>query len=177
MRASASRGGEGRRRHLRQRPQLGPDPQVFPWSSHGPVTVDVAFGGAMYAPRRLPLWASTCAGDYNALISVGRGWDQLNDSGGHRASTTSILSDVYGTALHGSRIVRGPHHLMSPSSADGEVDRSPCGSGTAARLALGSPWRVRSRRRVAPRSRSSARLSPVASWGDHSARKAGRSPR
>ncbi len=107
-------------------------------TSHGPVTVDVAFGGAMYAV--LPAAAvglDVVPGDYNALISVGREIrDQLNDSGVIAHPDDERLSDVYGTIFTAPGSSGEPHHHRNVTVfADGEVDRSPCGSGTAARLA------------------------------------------
>jgi proline racemase len=107
-------------------------------TSHGPVTVDVAFGGAMYAV--LPAAAvglDVVPRDYNALISVGREIrDQLNDSGVIAHPDDERLSDVYGTIFTAPGSSGEPHHHRNVTVfADGEVDRSPCGSGTAARLA------------------------------------------
>jgi proline racemase len=89
-------------------------------------TVDVAFGGAFYAitpgtvsPARLP-----------ELITLGRKIkDELNQAGGVVHPLEPELRDVYGVIwTDGDRNVT--------VFADGEVDRSPCGSGTSARLAL-----------------------------------------
>ncbi|WP_256463924.1 proline racemase family protein [Georgenia sp. TF02-10] len=48
------------------------------------------------------------------------------------------LSGIYGTILYEylGRTTGGPHQRNVTVFADGEVDRSPCGSGTCARLPL-----------------------------------------
>jgi len=107
-------------------------------TSRGPVTVDVAFGGAMYAV--LPAAAvglDVVPEDYNALIAVGREIrDKLNASGVIVHPDDERLSDVYGTIFTAPGSSGDPHHHRNVTVfADGEVDRSPCGSGTAARLA------------------------------------------
>jgi proline racemase len=90
--------------------------------------VDVAFGGAFYAiaPAPAPLDASGLP----ELIARGRAVkDALNARGGIVHPQEPELRDVYGVIwTDGDRNVT--------VFADGEVDRSPCGSGTSARLAL-----------------------------------------
>ena len=62
--------------------------------------------------------------------------DQLNDSGVIAHPDDERLSDVYGTIFTAPGSSGEPHHHRNVTVfADGEVDRSPCGSGTAARLA------------------------------------------
>ena len=91
-------------------------------------TVDLAFGGAFYAiaPAPAPLDRLGLA----ALIERGRRVkDALNRAGGVVHPLEPELRDVYGVIwTDGDRNVT--------VFADGEVDRSPCGSGTSARLAL-----------------------------------------
>ena len=96
-------------------------------------TVDVAFGGAFYAsleervePAELP-----------RLIELGRRIKaDLEDAHEIVHPLESELRDVYG-------VIFWQHEVDEPFTqrnvtvfADGEVDRSPCGSGTSARLAL-----------------------------------------
>jgi proline racemase len=87
------------------------------------VTVDLAYGGALYASvpaERLGLRAD--AAQLPQLIEAGR------------AVKRAIDRDVYGTIIWEEV---GPLHQRNVTIfADGEVDRSPCGSGTSARLAL-----------------------------------------
>ena len=115
------------------------------------VSVDVAFGGAIYAfvpagrlglrvvPEHLP-----------ALIAVGRQIKRELDGGpvSHHPRDPR-LSGIYGTVLYDEL---GPRHQRSVAIfADGEVDRSPTGSATSARttlllddgaLAEGQTWRA-----------------------------------
>jgi proline racemase len=144
-------------------------------TSHGPVTVDVAFGEAMYAV--LPAAAvglDVVAGDYNALIFLGREIrDQLNASGVIAHPDDERLSDVYGTIFtapgsSGSRTITA----MSPSSPTVRSTGHPVAPGpqpdSRTWFSVASSVPTTS----CATSRSSARLSPVASWGDHSAREA-----
>ncbi|MEU3290352.1 MULTISPECIES: proline racemase family protein [Streptomyces] len=115
-------------------------------TSRGPVTVDIAFGGAMYAV--LPAAAiglKVRPQDVSQLIAVGREIrDALNTAGVAEHPSDPQLSGVYGTIFaeevgpprvhaDGSRQL---HQRNLTVFADGEVDRSPCGSGTSARVAL-----------------------------------------
>lgn len=90
--------------------------------------VDVAFGGAFYAiaPAPVPLRRERLA----ELIARGRAVKEaLGRTGGVDHPLEPELSGVYGVIwTEGDRNVT--------IFADGEVDRSPCGSGTSARLAL-----------------------------------------
>jgi proline racemase len=100
------------------------------------VRVDVAYGGAIYAsvaarklglevtPSRLP-----------ELIAAGREIKRaLEGTPVARHPTDERLSGVYGTIIYEEL---GPLHQRNVTVfADGEVDRSPCGSGTSARCAL-----------------------------------------
>ncbi|GAA2885348.1 proline racemase family protein [Microbacterium esteraromaticum] len=108
-------------------------------TSRGEVTVDLVFGGAVYAT--LPASAvglEVTPENTAALIAIGREikW-ALNE---HPAAQLNDdrLSGVYGTILFDDlgRTGDGPHQRNVTVFADGEVDRSPCGSGTAARVAL-----------------------------------------
>ncbi|HEU0041966.1 MAG TPA: proline racemase family protein [Jiangellaceae bacterium] len=107
-------------------------------TSRGEVSADMSYGGAIYAsvpaaavglevtPEHLP-----------ELITLGREikW-ALNDRAIH--SEDARLSGVYGTIWYDDLgdTESGPHQRNCTVFADGEVDRSPCGSGTSARLAL-----------------------------------------
>ena len=108
-------------------------------TSLGRVTVDLIFGGAVYATLPAATVGLTVAPEHTAeLIRIGREikW-ALN---GHPAAQLADdrLSGVYGTILFDDlgRTERGPWQRNVTVFADGEVDRSPCGSGTAARVAL-----------------------------------------
>ena len=108
-------------------------------TSAGRLAVEVAFGGAFYAsvearaaglavePRDLP-----------ALIELGREIKRLVEAS-HEVShpLEPALRDIYGVIFFQDE--NGPAPLVQRNVtifADGEVDRSPCGSGTSARLAL-----------------------------------------
>jgi proline racemase len=90
--------------------------------------VDVAFGGAFYAIAPAPVPIDRVG--LPALIERGREVKRaLNRSGSVVHPLEPELRDVYGVIwTEGDRNVT--------VFADGEVDRSPCGSGTSARLAL-----------------------------------------
>ena len=114
-------------------------------TSRGPVAVDLSYGGAIYAqlsassvglavqPERL-----------QDLIAIGREIKWAVDGSEYaRHPRDDRLSGVYGTILFDDLGVKtGPdgaarlHQRNVTIFADGEVDRSPCGSGTCARLAV-----------------------------------------
>ena len=107
-------------------------------TSRGRLRVDVAYGGAFYAsvraedagltvePSRLP-----------ALIELGREIKHALEAEHEIAHPDEPeLRDVYGVVFFADE---GGNPLTQRNVAifaDGEVDRSPCGSGTSARLAL-----------------------------------------
>ncbi|NUT05857.1 MAG: proline racemase [Hamadaea sp.] len=101
----------------------------------GEYRVDVSFGGAIYAQvDASSLGLTVTPESYQDLIAVGREikW-ALNDSPWARHPSDDRLSGVYGTIVYEEL---GPlHHRNVTIFADGELDRSPCGSGTAARVA------------------------------------------
>ncbi|MBA2742372.1 MAG: proline racemase family protein [Actinobacteria bacterium] len=95
--------------------------------------VDVAFGGAFYAcleeriePRELP-----------RLIELGRELKQaLEEEHEIVHPLEPELRDVYGVVFWQEEGTSPLTQRNVTVFADGEVDRSPCGSGTSARLAL-----------------------------------------
>ena len=105
----------------------------------GPARVDLAYGGAIYAC--LPASALGLAvepGALTELIAAGRAVKRaLEGSPATRHPSDERLSGVYGTILYEELDAGPPLHQRNVAVfADGEVDRSPCGSGTSARLAL-----------------------------------------
>ncbi|MDP4507690.1 proline racemase family protein [Nonomuraea turcica] len=106
----------------------------------GGVKVDVAWGGAIYASVPAgALGLSVEPRHLTALIEHARRIKA--DLAGHPASrhpSDERLSGVYGVIFYDElQDVDGVTHQRNVTVfADGEVDRSPCGSGTAARLAL-----------------------------------------
>ncbi len=100
------------------------------------VVVDVAYGGAIYASVPAQAFGLSVRGeDLTDLIAAGRRVKRvLGESGAARHPSDDRLSGVYGTIFYEEL---GPGHQRNVTVfADGEVDRSPCGSGTSARLAL-----------------------------------------
>ncbi len=108
-------------------------------TSAGPVTCDVAFGGAFYA--------SVAAGDVGLavtkedlprLIELGREIKRAIEGAYDVVHPVEPeLRDVYGVIFFEDAPGTGGLGQRNVTIfADGEVDRSPCGSGTSARLAL-----------------------------------------
>lgn len=109
-------------------------------TSRGRVLVDVAWGGAIYASvEAAALGVSATAGNVAELIVLGREIKHaLAGSEVARHPSEPRLDGVYGT-IFWDALGDGPvelHQRNVTVFADGEVDRSPCGSGTAARMAL-----------------------------------------
>jgi len=115
--------------------------QVAVPTSRGEILADIAYGGAIYA--HVPASAvglSVEPAAVDQLIAVGREvkW-ALNDSEHARHPTDGRLSGIYGTILYddlGTDADGCLHQRNVTVFADGEVDRSPCGSGTASRVAV-----------------------------------------
>jgi proline racemase len=109
-------------------------------TSRGEVRVTVAYGGAIYAT--LPaaqLGLTVTPGHLGDLIALGREikW-ALNDSEQAVHPADPRLTGIYGTIWFDDLdTADGQVHQRNVTVfADGEVDRSPCGSGTGARLAI-----------------------------------------
>ena len=97
---------------------------------------DVAFGGAYYASVASPLPVQ--ARNLSQLIELGREIKaSLEAQRPFVHPEEPELRDVYGV-IFWERVDMGPPLRQRNVTvfADGEVDRSPCGSGTSARLAL-----------------------------------------
>ena len=109
-------------------------------TSRGAAEVDLSFGGAIYASLDgASLGLSVTPDRYSELVTVGREVKRALDGGPHaRHPSDERLSGVYGTIIFEAlgRDAEGLHQRNVTVFADGEVDRSPCGSGTSARLAL-----------------------------------------
>jgi proline racemase len=110
-------------------------------TSRGTVAVDIGFGGAFYAHLDVAaLGLSVTPGDLPALLAIGREvkW-ALDTSPYARHPHDERLNGIYGTVLYEDlgRTGAGELHQRNVAIfADGEVDRSPCGSGTASRVAV-----------------------------------------
>lgn len=104
------------------------------------VKVDISFGGAVYVSVRAPdLGLSVEPGQVDALIAAGREIKAaLKGSGVTRHPSDDRLSGVYGVMIYDELgdDDSGPQQRNVTIFADGQVDRSPCGSGTSARIAL-----------------------------------------
>ncbi len=113
-------------------------------TTRGEAMVDLAWGGALYVSlRAADVGLSVSLADHHELTALGREvkW-ALNDSEYARHPTDDRLSGVYGTILYddlgdtADGVESGPEQRNVTIYADGAVDRSPCGSGTASRVAL-----------------------------------------
>ncbi len=109
-------------------------------TSRGDVEVDLVFGGAVYATLSAgSLGLEVSPAHTTELIRLGREikW-ALNEHPAAQLADDARLSGVYDTILVDDlgRTDDGPWQRNVTVFADGEVDRSPCGSGTAARVAL-----------------------------------------
>jgi len=104
----------------------------------GPLSVDVAYGGAFYAfCRSEDLGVKLVPAQYHKLIELGRAvktavMDQCEI---HHPFETD-LSFLYGTIIVGPPENPGHHSRNVCIFAEGEVDRSPTGTGVSARAAL-----------------------------------------
>jgi proline racemase len=108
-------------------------------TSRGKVVVDLVFGGAVYATLPASAVGLEVTPEHTAgLIAIGREIKWALNEHPSAQLEDSRLSGVYGTILFDDlgRTAEGPHQRNVTVFADGEVDRSPCGSGTAARVAL-----------------------------------------
>lgn len=115
--------------------------QVLLTTSRGDVFVDIAYGGAIYAHLdAATVGLAVTPEHYNDLIAIGREvkW-ALNDTEHARHPADDRLSGIYGTIVYddlGTDQDGNPHQRNVTVFADGQVDRSPCGSGTCSRVAV-----------------------------------------
>jgi proline racemase len=109
-------------------------------TTRGRLTADVAYGGAIYASvRAAAAGLAVTTEHYGELIALGREVKAaLDGTPAARHPADERLSGIYGTILYDDLgdTAEGPHQRNVTVFADGEVDRSPCGSGTSARIAL-----------------------------------------
>lgn len=106
-------------------------------TSAGRVAVDISFGGAFYASvDAATLGLAVEPGELARFIALGREIKAAIEK--QRATVHPLepeLRDIYGVIFYEE--LDGPRRQRNVTIfADGEVDRSPCGSGTSARLAL-----------------------------------------
>lgn len=115
--------------------------EVAVTTSRGPLVVDIAYGGAIYATVDASSVGLTVAPEhYSELIAIGREIkDLLNVTEHARHPVDDRLDGIYATILVDNLGIteNGDLHQRNVTVfADGQVDRSPCGSGTCARVAL-----------------------------------------
>lgn len=104
----------------------------------GRISVDIAYGGAFYAfCRAEDLKASLLPDSSNRLIDLGmRVKKAVMNTLPIRHPFEKKLSFLFGTIIIGSAHARSHHSRNVCIFADGEVDRSPTGTGVSARAAL-----------------------------------------
>ncbi|MEO8888576.1 MAG: proline racemase family protein, partial [Jatrophihabitantaceae bacterium] len=110
------------------------------WTSRGEVSVTVTYGGAMYATLPAAMIGLCVVPEHlGDLTAIGREikW-ALNDSDHAVHPSDPRLNGIYGTIWFDELgDVDGQVRQRNVTVfADGEVDRSPCGSGSCARLAV-----------------------------------------
>lgn len=113
-------------------------------TSCGEARVDVAYGGAIYATlSAAQLGLSVTPRRLDRLIALGREIKRSLDASEYAEHPTDPrLNGVYGTIWFddlddpSNTAPREVRQRNVTVFADGEVDRSPCGSGTSARLAV-----------------------------------------
>ncbi|NYF13003.1 proline racemase [Pseudoclavibacter sp. JAI123] len=107
-------------------------------TSRGEVLADITFAGAIYAQvDATAVGLSIEPEDVSEVIAFGREvkW-LLNDSAHAEHPSDRRLNGIYGTILYSDHSADGVVHQRNATVfADGELDRSPCGSGTCARVA------------------------------------------
>ncbi|HEX6221093.1 MAG TPA: proline racemase family protein, partial [Acidimicrobiia bacterium] len=102
---------------------------------YGAVSYDLAFGGAFYALVDAP-GIGLALDDAQGLISAGRAIKAaISASQDIRHPEFSDLGFLYGVIFTGPPRDSGNHSRNVCVFADGEVDRSPTGTGVSARLA------------------------------------------
>src|SRR5206468_114526 len=117
------------------------------------VVVDVVFGGAFYVLVEASALAPGLAvrpERVTELIARGMAVKRAVEAAAAIVHPTEPeLRDIYGTIITGPADEEGARHRNVTVFAEGEVDRSPCGTGTAATtaafvargtLALGEEW-------------------------------------
>jgi proline racemase len=142
----------------------------------GRVRYDIAFGGAFYAYVQAPEVGLTCTPqDFRALIEKGMAIKRAIMAGRPISHPfEEDLSFLYGTIFVGPPIAADAHSRNVCIFAEGEVDRSPTGTGVSGRLAIhyargeiGTSERVVIESIIG--SRFSGRVAAVTRFGPHAA--------
>jgi trans-L-3-hydroxyproline dehydratase len=107
-------------------------------AGYGPVRYDLAFGGAFYAFVSAPSIDLACTADcFQDLVAAGRAIKRA--VGENRDITHPLEPDLgflYGIVFVGPAEDASHHSRNVCVFADGEVDRSPTGTGVSARVAI-----------------------------------------
>jgi proline racemase/trans-L-3-hydroxyproline dehydratase len=115
-------------------------PSVVVETSWGKLNAAVGYGGALYAQVNCAeLGLSVSATDLPKLIEIGREVQRYLNGTEFSRRGDDRLSGIYGTIFfedHGRDDDGAIRQTNVTVFADGEVDRSPCGSGTASRVAV-----------------------------------------
>jgi trans-L-3-hydroxyproline dehydratase len=106
--------------------------------NYGPVIVDVAFGGAFYAFVEAATLSLECTPQYSSqLIDMGMNIkNAVSKRYDIKHPTQPDLSYLYGTIFIAPPKNKAFHSRNVCIFAEGEVDRSPTGTGVSARMAL-----------------------------------------
>ncbi|NHZ85401.1 MAG: proline racemase [Planctomycetia bacterium] len=107
-------------------------------SEYGKIKYDLAFGGAYYAYVQVADVGLSCyPKDIDKLIQVGREIKKaVSNAVNIEHPYDNDLSFLYGTIFIGKPLESSSHSRNVCIFADGEVDRSPTGTGVSGRLAL-----------------------------------------
>jgi proline racemase len=108
-------------------------------TSAGELKVDVGYGGAIYAHVNAANVGLTIdASNLNRLIELGREIKAILQDSPHAKHADDRLSGIYGTIFFDEQesTADALRQRSVTIFADGQVDRSPCGSGTASRVAV-----------------------------------------
>ncbi|MFQ5524217.1 MAG: proline racemase family protein [Acidimicrobiia bacterium] len=130
-------GGRATRVRFRNVPSFAPDLDAkVDVPGLGTVAYDLGFGGAFYAYVEAAS-VGTDLGDAADLISKGRAIKEaIVASGEITHPTQEDLGFLYGVIFTGPALKAGNHSRNVCIFADGEVDRSPTGTGVSGRLAI-----------------------------------------
>ncbi|GAA4873585.1 proline racemase family protein [Kitasatospora terrestris] len=105
-------------------------------TARGTVEVDLAHSGALYASvRAADLGLQVAPGQLAGLTAAGR---EIRAALADHPAVAAVRDGIYGVILFDelADTPAGPHQRNVTVFADGQIDRSPCGSGSSARLAL-----------------------------------------
>ncbi len=112
--------------------------QVVDVPGHGPIQYDIAFGGAFYAYVQATSIGLTCTPkDFAALVEKGMAIKRtIMETRAIPHPFEEDLSFLYGTIFIGPAESKTAHSRNVCIFAEGEVDRSPTGTGVSGRLAI-----------------------------------------